>query len=127
MTTQHSGSFIPEFTLGDRLRKARESTGLTVRQFAEQIGVSHGTIWAFPSPTRASHLTANHVGLLISRALPQGWTAHSLRRRFATTVYAGSHDIRAVQQLLGHSSVQTTQVYVGVDRTALWAAVRHAA
>lgn len=44
MTTQHSAGRVPEFTLGDRLRKARELTGLTIRQFAEQIGVSHGTI-----------------------------------------------------------------------------------
>lgn len=35
---------VPEWTLGDRLRKARELTGLGVRAFAEQIGVSHGTI-----------------------------------------------------------------------------------
>lgn len=35
---------IPEFTLGDRLRKARELTGLGVREFAAEIGVSHGTI-----------------------------------------------------------------------------------
>lgn len=82
--------------------------------------------WAFPSPN-GGHLTANHVGTLISRALPQGWTAHSLRRRFATTVYQGTHDIRAVQTLLGHSSVQTTQVYVGVDRAELRTAVNHAA
>ncbi len=83
--------------------------------------------WAFPSPRGGGHLTTNHVGVLISRALPQGWTAHSLRRRFATTVYRGSHDIRAVQMLLGHSSVQTTQVYVGVERAELRAALRHAA
>ena len=44
MTTQHGSSFVPEFSLGDRLRKARESTGLTVREFADEIGVSHGTI-----------------------------------------------------------------------------------
>ncbi len=41
---QYSAGGIPEFTLGDRLRKARELTGLTVRQFAAEIGVSHGTI-----------------------------------------------------------------------------------
>lgn len=44
MTLQHITGAIPEFTLGDRLRKARELTGLTVRQFADEIGVSHGTI-----------------------------------------------------------------------------------
>ena len=83
--------------------------------------------WAFPSPRGHGHITTNHVGTLISRALPQGWTAHSLRRRFATSVYRGSHDIRAVQVLLGHSSVQTTQVYVGVEQAELRTALRFAA
>lgn len=35
---------IPEFGLGDRLRKARELTGMGIRDFAELIGVSHQTI-----------------------------------------------------------------------------------
>lgn len=44
MTSQPFTSVVPEFTLGDRLRKARSLTGLTTRQFVERIGVSHGTI-----------------------------------------------------------------------------------
>lgn len=43
MTTQ-PGVQIPQFTQGDRLRKARQLTGLTTRQFAEEIGVSQATI-----------------------------------------------------------------------------------
>ncbi|QIX28258.1 helix-turn-helix transcriptional regulator [Nocardioides sp. JQ2195] len=35
---------IPTFTMGDRLRKAREGTGLTTRQFAAVLGVSQSTI-----------------------------------------------------------------------------------
>lgn len=35
---------VPEFGQGDRLRKARELTGLTVREFAEVLGVSHQTV-----------------------------------------------------------------------------------
>lgn len=42
------------------------------------------------------------------------WTAHTLRHRFASTAYAGSRDIRTVQELLGHSSVATTQIYTAV-------------
>lgn len=35
---------IPAWTRGDRLRKARLTTGQTAREFAENIGVSHGTV-----------------------------------------------------------------------------------
>lgn len=35
---------IPQFTQGDRLRKARQLTGLTTREFADEIGVSQATI-----------------------------------------------------------------------------------
>lgn len=44
MTTQAGGERIPEWTLGDRLRKARQLTGMTVAQFAQRIGVSDRTI-----------------------------------------------------------------------------------
>lgn len=43
MTTQRYER-IPEWTQGDRLRKARETTGFGQREFAEHIGVSHQTI-----------------------------------------------------------------------------------
>lgn len=43
MTAAANGT-IPEWTLGDRLRKARELTGLTAQEFATTIGVSRGTI-----------------------------------------------------------------------------------
>lgn len=44
MTTQPGSGLVPEFTLGDRLRKARSVTGLNTRDFAAQLGVSHGTV-----------------------------------------------------------------------------------
>lgn len=43
--TQTAGSgVVPEWTRGDRLRKARTLTGLTTRDFAERIGVSQKTV-----------------------------------------------------------------------------------
>lgn len=59
----------------------------------------------------------------IEAALGDGWTTHSLRHRFATQAYRATRDIRAVQQLLGHSSPTTTARYVLVDEDSLAAAV----
>jgi integrase len=89
---------------------------------AERIRAEAGHDWLFPSPS-GGHLTPGHVGVLISRALPDGWTAHSLRRTFATRTFQRSHDLRAVQLMLGHSSLATTQVYLGTEMGDLRAAL----
>lgn len=44
MTMQTAVGVIPQWTLGDRLKKARQQTGLTTREFAVQIGVSQKTV-----------------------------------------------------------------------------------
>ncbi|MGB7363323.1 MAG: tyrosine-type recombinase/integrase [Rhodococcus sp. (in: high G+C Gram-positive bacteria)] len=68
------------------------------------------------------HISPQHVGKLVSAALGDGWSTHATRHRFATLAYQGSKDLRAVQELLGHSSIATTQVYVSVQNDALRAA-----
>lgn len=60
------------------------------------------------------HVEESYIGDHISHLLPDGYAAHTLRHRFATTAYAATHDLFVVAELLGHESVETTEHYVAM-------------
>lgn len=82
--------------------------------------------WLFPGDENG-HLSPRWVGKLCSTALPGIWTMHTLRHRFSANVYRGSRNLRALQTLLGHESVATTEIYTPVDDDEVRAAMEFAA
>lgn len=69
------------------------------------------------------HRHPDNISKHISKLLGGNFTTHQLRHWFATTTYARCKDIRAVQELLGHADVATTQSYIGVEDQQLTNAI----
>lgn len=81
-----------------------------LRNYREPGGRSAGG-WLF-SGQHNGHISPQHVGVLLARLMGKGWSAHKLRHRYASTGFAGTRNLVAVQRNLGHSSLATTQRYI---------------
>lgn len=66
------------------------------------------TDWVFPGKIDG-HISGSRISKIGAEAFPGKWTLHTLRHRFGTQAYRQDRDLIAVQRLLGHLQVSTTQ------------------
>jgi len=97
---------------GGRMRQVPLNS--TLRQALDRMEQTRPYGHYFPNPKTGRPWSISYVGKHLRANLPEKYAAHSLRHRAASVAYSATKDIRSVQELLGHSSVATTQIYTAI-------------
>jgi len=115
----------------ERLVPMSPRLGEIVARYLKQLRAEASTPsqWLFPSHGKQGHLTRQHFALELKSLAaaagldPDTLSPHSLRHAFASHLLAGGADLRALQQMLGHADISTTQIYTHVQADRLKAVV----
>src|SRR5215470_5383799 len=118
MTIKGKGGRERMVPLNDSARKALADHIAALA--ADEVGGRARSPWLFPSGDGSQHLTRQRFGqelkaLAIASGIePSRVSPHVLRHAFASHLLERGADLRAVQQLLGHADISTTQIYTHV-------------
>ncbi len=98
-------------------RKAREALALWATQRETLAGAEEAALFVSRRGGRISHrmIQLRLAQLALQLGMPRHVHPHMLRHSFASHVLQSSGDLRAVQEMLGHASIASTQVYTHLD------------
>ena len=105
----------------DRYTLLSDTALETLKEYIRKYGHSK---WLFPGRKRNKHITTRTAGKIFSDAciqanIKKNVSIHSLRHSFATHLLESGTDIRYIQELLGHKSSKTTEIYTHVSKRDL--------